>query len=129
MSPKRGPFWAPKWGEEDNATSERVTLPRLFDAILWLLFLIASVSSAEVPVKAFVLDFSDAYWQIPLRDDERIFFCAAAKVKGEKEVSRLSSSSTGQRQCRPPLGKVGGIDHASHTIALPVIGIKLDVLR
>ena len=70
--------------EEDD--SERVTLPRLFGAILRLLFLLAAVTSPEVSVNAFVLDFSDAYWQIPLRDDERKFSCATAKIKGNKSI-------------------------------------------
>ena len=68
-----------------TATSERVTLPRLFDAILRLLFLTAAVATPEVAVNAFVLDFSDAYWQIPLRDDERKYFCATAKIKGKRK--------------------------------------------
>ena len=57
-----------------TAETERVTLPRLVDAILRLLFLMATVSTPDVAVNAFVLDFSDAYWQIPLRDDERKYF-------------------------------------------------------
>ena len=53
-----------------TAKSESVTLPRLFDAILRLLFQMATGVAPEVAVNAFVLDFSDAYWQIPIRDDE-----------------------------------------------------------
>ena len=52
------------------AKAERVTLPRLFDAILRLLFLFAAVATPDAAVEAFVLDFSDEYWQIPLIDDE-----------------------------------------------------------
>ena len=65
--------------------TERITLPRLFDAVLRLLFLMASVTTPEVAVNAFVLDFSDAYWQMPLRDDERKYFCATAKIKGKRK--------------------------------------------
>ena len=39
--------------------TERVTLPRLFDAILRLLFLIAAVASPEASINASVLDFSE----------------------------------------------------------------------
>jgi len=68
-----------------TAESERATLHRLFDAILRLLFLMATVSTPDVAVNAFVLDFSDAYWQIPLRDDERKYFCATLIIKGKRK--------------------------------------------
>ena len=42
-----------------TAKSERATLPRLFDAILRLLFLTAAVATPEVSANAFVCDFSD----------------------------------------------------------------------
>ena len=50
----------------------RIVLPRLFDAILQLLALLAmlpggaSKDALSAAVEAFVLDFSDAYYQIPL---------------------------------------------------------------
>jgi len=65
--------------------TERITLPRLFDAILRLLFLMAAMNTPDVAVNAFVLDFSDAYWQLPLRDDERKYFCATAKIRGKRK--------------------------------------------
>ena len=65
--------------------TERITLPRLFDAILRLLCPMAAVVSPDVAVNAFVLDFSDASWQLPLRDDERKYFCATAKIKGKRK--------------------------------------------
>ena len=68
-----------------TAKAERVTLPRLFGAILQLLFLLAAVSKPDAAVQAFVLDFSDAYWQIPLRDNERKYFCATARIKGRRK--------------------------------------------
>ena len=55
-----------------TAKTQRVILPRLLDAVLWMLFLHSLISSAmEEAVSAFVLDFSDAFWQIPIHDDER----------------------------------------------------------
>ena len=51
-------------GKRMTAKAERVTQPRLFDATLRLLRLLAIVTSADTAVIAFVLDFSDAYWQI-----------------------------------------------------------------
>ena len=64
-----------------TAKTGRVSLPRLFDAILRLLFMLALATSNDTATSAFVLGFSDAYWQVPLRDDERKFFCAAGKIK------------------------------------------------
>ena len=80
-----------------TAETEWVTVPPLFDAILRLLFLISAVCTPEASVNAFVLDFSDAYWQIPLRDDERKFFCATASIKGKRNFIaflRVAQGST-----------------------------------
>ena len=76
-----------KWSgvKRMTAKAERVTLPPLFDAILRLLFLLAAVSTPDAAVQAFVLGFSVAYWQIPLRDDERKYFCATARIKGRRK--------------------------------------------
>ena len=60
-------------------------MPRLFDAILRLLYLMAAVTTSDVAVNAFVLDFPDAYWQLPLRDDEQNNFCATAKIRGKRK--------------------------------------------
>ena len=70
-----------------TAKVERVTLPRLFDAILRLLVLLGTVTSPDAAAKVCVLGFTDAYWQIPLRDDERMFFCATAKIRGRRKYA------------------------------------------
>ena len=63
-----------------TSQAQRVTLPRLFDAILQLLFLLTCVAAGAKgileAVKAFVLDFSDAFWQIPINPAEQKYFCA-----------------------------------------------------
>ena len=80
-----------------TAKSERVTLPRLFDAILRIFLLMATVTTPDVAVDTVVLDFSDAYWQIPLRDDERTFCCTSAKIKEKRRYLaflRVAQGST-----------------------------------
>ena len=50
-----------------TSQAQRVVLPRLSDAILQLLLLLSMVMTNDVQgVEAFVLDFSDAFWQIPI---------------------------------------------------------------
>ena len=68
-----------KW---PTAKTQRVILPRLFDAVLRLLMLLSMVTSADEAIAAFVLDFSDAFWQIPIRPEELRFLCAAAIIQG-----------------------------------------------
>ena len=68
-----------------TAKTQRVILPRLFDAVLTLLMLLAINTDAgctTATVGAFVLDFSEALWQIPICREEQRFFCATATVKG-----------------------------------------------
>ena len=55
--------------------AQRVTLPRLFDAILQLLALMSLFAG---DVGAFVLDFTNAFWQVPINREEQRFFCATA---------------------------------------------------
>ena len=51
---------------------QRVILPRLFDAVLRLLFLMSCMTGdACQMVESFVLDFTQAFWQIPIRPEER----------------------------------------------------------
>ena len=74
------------WVKHVAWKSQRVILPRLFDAVLRLLALMAVSFEAGLPpnVEAFVLDFTDAFWQIPLLPAEYRFFCATAKLRGER---------------------------------------------
>ena len=44
-----------------------------------------SYNAGQQPsVEAFVLDFTDAFWQVPVRPEEQRFYCATAKLDGEK---------------------------------------------
>ena len=84
-----------------TAKTQRVILPRLMDAVLRMLYLLSLVCSAGESVSSFVLDFSDAFWQIPIARNERKFFCATvyhvASAQTKKEAHRLQTSGTGQR--------------------------------
>ena len=53
--------------------THRVTLPRLSDVVRDLLTLL-STRNCHQTVEVFVLDFADAYWQIPLEPNERRHF-------------------------------------------------------
>ena len=53
--------------------THRITLPRLSDLIQDILQLLATCS-AEQKVEVFVLDFANAFWQIPLAKQERRHF-------------------------------------------------------
>ena len=59
---------------------QRVILPRLLDAILQALRLMGDCKTGE-GVEWLVLDFTDAFWQIRLHPDERIFSVAALSTK------------------------------------------------
>ena len=55
-----------------TSQAPRVVLPRLFDAIIQLLFLLTMVlPSSKEEVGAFVLDFTDALWQILISPAEQ----------------------------------------------------------
>ena len=69
-----------------TAKTQRVILPRLFDAVIRLLLLLSMVTSGDTDgIEAFVLDFSDAFWQMPIRQEELRFFCATAILKGRRQ--------------------------------------------
>ena len=74
------------WVKHATWKSQRVILPREFDAVLRLLALMAITFQLEQPpmVEAFVLDFTDAFWQIPLLASEYRFYCATAILRGKR---------------------------------------------
>lgn len=67
--------------KECSAKHQRVLLPRLLDAILQSLILYDQCGPDE-SMDWFVLDFSDAFWQMPLHPSERRFFCARVPING-----------------------------------------------
>ena len=75
--------------------SSRVTLPRLFAAVIWLLLLTSFVTdTAAGAVSAFLLDYTEAFWQMPIRPDEHKYFCATAILRGKRRY--LSCMRTAQ---------------------------------
>ena len=68
--------------KECSAKHQRVLLPRLLDAILQALILYDQCKRDE-SMDWFVLDFTEAFCQIPLHPSERRFFCAKVPIKGE----------------------------------------------
>lgn len=69
-----------------TSQAQRVLLPRLFDAILQILFFLIRVTNgSDSSVSAFVLDFSDAFWQMPIALSEQQFFCATGLIGGKRK--------------------------------------------
>jgi hypothetical protein len=79
-----------------SAKHQRVLLPRLLDAILQGLNLL-SETQADAECEWFVLDFKDAFWQVPLRPDERRFFCANILRNGEERYVVFLRAVQGSR--------------------------------
>jgi hypothetical protein len=77
--------------------SQRVILPRLFDAVLRMLCLLSLTDTSGGSLSAFVLDFSDAFWQIPIAADELRFFCATSVIKGVRKYMSFLRAAQGSR--------------------------------
>ena len=52
------------------------------DAVWRILEMLASGLAEGEELDLFVLDFQEAFWQVPLSPAERRFFCAALVLKG-----------------------------------------------
>lgn len=64
-----------------SAKHQRVLLPRLMDAIMQGLSL-QSKCNEDQDMEWFVLDFVEAFWQVPLAPAERRFFCTQLTIDG-----------------------------------------------
>ena len=64
-----------------SAKYQRVILPRLLDTIMMALQLYAACDRKQ-SVEFFVLDFTEAFWQVPLNPEERRFFAANPRIDG-----------------------------------------------
>jgi len=69
----------------------------------------ATAATPDVAVNAFVLDFSDAYWQIPLRDDEMKYFCATAKIKGKRKYLAFLRAAQGSTNAGLLWGRLAAV--------------------
>ena len=65
--------------------TNRVSLPRLFEAILKCLILSTIVTTSSEEVGGFVLDYTEAFWQVPLRDEEQKYYCCTATIRRRKK--------------------------------------------
>jgi hypothetical protein len=92
--------------------SQRVTLPRPFDAILHLLFLMtismACAGGADGLI-AFVLDFSDAFWQIPLLQAELRYYCATGLIHGIRKWIAFLRAPQGSSAAPTLWGRVAAL--------------------
>ena len=69
-----------------SAKCQRVLLPRLQSATAQTLYLMASVHGTdEADTEMLVLGFTEAFWRIPLRPQERRFFTAMPIRDGLKQ--------------------------------------------
>ena len=81
-----------------SAKGQRVLLPRLLDAIMCILELLASPCADEdFAVSAFVLDFAEAFWQVPLHPRERRFFCGKLTIDGREKFFTFLRMVQGSR--------------------------------
>jgi len=77
---------------------QRVMLPRLLDAVLRLLYLMSiAVLDPSKFITTFVLDYTQAFWQIPIAPEERKFFCATAKLRGKRRFLAFLRAAQGSK--------------------------------
>ena len=88
-----------------SAKHQRVLLPRLLDAVLGGLQLNAKCKNSE-QMEWFVLDFSEAFWQVPLAASERRFFCAKLAIDGKEQFLVFLRTVQGQLLSYPILVKM-----------------------
>jgi hypothetical protein len=82
--------------KEASATYQRVLLPRLLDAIFQGLILFDKCTPEE-DMEWFVLDFTEAFWQVPLHPAERRFFCAMIDTAGVRQYLVFLRTVQGSR--------------------------------
>ena len=76
------------------ARSYKSALPRVSDAVACLLKLLSSVAPGQGNVTMYIADVMDAFWLIPLKQEERRYF--AAKLRGKIYVfHRTAQGSRG----------------------------------
>ena len=81
------------------AKSQRVSLPRLFDAVLRMLKMKALADSQGTDISQFVLDYSDAFWQVSVGSDELQFYCATSIIKGKRQYLVFLRAVQGSMIC------------------------------
>ena len=79
-----------------SSKAQRVLLPRLLDAIVQALENYSKCSLSE-GLEWFVLDFSEAFWQVPLEPSERKFFCCRLNIGGKVQYIVFLRTVQGSR--------------------------------
>ena len=75
---------------------QRVILPRLFDAILRMLYLMSCLGgAADTVLMAMVLDFTQAFWQLPIKPEERKYFCTSLVMRGKRRYITFLRAAQG----------------------------------
>ena len=78
-----------------SAKHQRVLLPRLLDAVIQALRLYDKCEQHE-QMEFFVLDFSEAFWQVPLAPCERRYFCARLDLQNKVQFLVFLRTVQGQ---------------------------------
>jgi hypothetical protein len=88
---------------------QRVILPRLLDAVLRTLALMACITGLGLSIDLLVLDFTEAFWQIPIAPNERRFFGGMIPIDGVRKYFVYLRAAQGSR-CAPLLwGRVAAL--------------------
>lgn len=96
--------------EQITTKTQRVTLPRPFDAVLRMLGLLALCTAAAAEaISAFVLELRDAFWQIPLHPEEQSFYCATATLKGKRKYLGFRRAPQGSSSAPTLWGRVAAL--------------------
>ena len=94
--------------KECSAKHQRVLLPRLLDAITQALNLMNDCKEDE-GMDWMVLDFSDAFWQVPLDPAERRYFCARVIINGVAKFVVFLRTVQGSRSAPLSWARVAAI--------------------
>jgi len=86
---------------EASRKSYRAVLPRATDLISDMLSMIAAAQSPD-DVEVFICDAKDAFWQLPLHQQERRFYCAVLR-RPSGRVTYLAYARTPQGSRGAPL--------------------------
>ena len=89
---------------------QRVLLPKLFDAILSMLLLLTCIIAGDMEgVEAFVLGFSDAFWQIPIHASEQKYFCATGLTNGDRKRFAFQRAAQGSSAAPTLWGRLAAL--------------------
>ena len=93
-----------------TSQAQRVTLPRFFDAILQMLYLLSCIEEGSTAGgSAFVLGFSDAFWQTPISLAEQQRFCATGLMDGKRKRIAFQRAAEGSAAAPTLWGKLAAL--------------------